>query len=275
MSAASGRLRIDRAGHHTSLQDSGRPSSRSLGIPRSGVVDRAANVRVNELVGNFTSAAVLETAGGLVVTAASTTVVATTSSPEPMQLEAGETIEVEPAAGQRWGYLAVSGGFSVPTVIGSRSRDHLSAMGPLAVLDGATLTFGGSSSGSDVTSHHTEAPDASNDAPIDLHRGPHAGQLGDIDQAIVSQHWTVARQQPREFVVLTGGELGATEWVPAWGFPLIEGAVTLADDGSLHVALCNQVTVTGRPVVGVVDPHDVGRIGQRLDGASCRFTARG
>ncbi len=274
MSIASGRLRIDRAGHHTSLQDSGRSTSRSLGIPRSGVVDRAASIRVNELVGNLTSAAVLETAGGLIVTTASPTVAATTSHPEPIRLEPGQTLEVEPAAGQRWGYLAVSGGFSVPTVIGSRSRDHLSAMGPLAVLDGATLTFGGSASGADMASHQPTSPDASDDAPIGFHRGPHAGQLGDVYQAIVSQDWTVARQQPREFVVLTGAELNATKWAPPWGFPLIEGAVTLSDDGSLQVALCNQATVTGRPVVGVIDPNDVGRIAQRLDGALCRFAAQ-
>ena len=273
MSSITGRLRIERAGTDTSLQDTGRPTSRSWGVPRSGVVDRFASAQLNRQVGNLTSAAVLETGGGLIVTASMPATVATTSQPEPHQLERGEKIEVEPADGERWGYLAVRGGFEVPTVIGSRSRDHLGQMGPLPIIDGSAIDVGSSEldepSRLAASGGYLPPEDA---GPIQFHVGPHATGIRGFADSIVAADWLVDHQRAREFVVLTGVELPSPDVVPAWGFPLIEGAVTLEADGSLRVSLCNDATCTGSPVVGVVDPADLGRLAQRVDGARCRFT---
>lgn len=272
----SGRLRIERSGHHTSVQDTGRPTSRWQGVPRSGVVDRFTNAQLNSLVGNLTSAAVLETGGGLVVTAMLPTTVVSTSHPTVSHLETGDRIEVEPADGQRWGYLAVRGGLDVPTVMGSRSRDHLCAMGPLPILDGSTLDVGFSGGDdADLPVGSLHVPPAPDVEPVGLHAGPHAAQLPAATEAIVSGEWIVDHQRPREYVVLTGVDLGGAGWTPMWGFPQIEGAITLARDGSLHVSLCNDTTCTGDPVVGVVGSDDLARLAQQLDGARCRFTAPG
>ena len=62
-------LRVVSAGVATSLQDQGRPGYAHLAVPRSGAVDRRSADLVNRLVGNPPDAAVLETAGGLVLEA--------------------------------------------------------------------------------------------------------------------------------------------------------------------------------------------------------------
>ena len=56
-------------GWSTTIQDRGRPGLAHLGVPTAGAVDPALAALVNRLVGNDERAAVIETAGGLVVRA--------------------------------------------------------------------------------------------------------------------------------------------------------------------------------------------------------------
>lgn len=130
-------LNILRAGIMTSVQDGGRNGYRHLGITQGGVLDLPAMKMANLLVGNSMDAAVLEitlgqfsaelgAAGELALTGADCHA---TLDGQPMwtgwryAVKPGQRLVLSaPRHGMR-SYLAWSGGFDVPPVLGSRSTD--------------------------------------------------------------------------------------------------------------------------------------------------------
>lgn len=135
----------------TTVQDLGRAGFAALGVPRSGAFDRAALRRGNRLVGNSESAAALEvTLGGLAVRFDAAATIALTGAPCPgapdrdaaVTVAAGTVLRLGvPASGLR-SYLAVRGGIAVDAVLGSRSTDTLSGLGPPPVSAGTVLRVG-------------------------------------------------------------------------------------------------------------------------------------
>ena len=148
-------LEVVDAGPLTTVQDLGRPGLASLGVSPSGAADRASAQRANALVGNPASAAVLEvTLGGLRMLAHVDTQVAVAGAPVTVtvdgaevgsavvRLTAGSTLRLgRPALGVRT-YLAVRGGVDVPAVLGSRSTDLLSGLGPSRLRPGDVIPVG-------------------------------------------------------------------------------------------------------------------------------------
>ena len=126
----SNQMRVVRTGISTSFQDRGRPGYAALGVPHSGALDTAARDLVNRLVGNAIDAAVVETAGGLVLEASAPVVVADSATGAVRTLAAGDLLAIDPADGELYAYLAVRGGFAVEPTLGSRSWDSLSRLGP-------------------------------------------------------------------------------------------------------------------------------------------------
>lgn len=149
-------LVVVRPGALTTVQDGGRPGYAHLGVPRSGALDTAAYALANRLVGNPPDAAALETTlDGVSLRAPAATVVAVTGAPcpvrisgrpvawgAPVRLPAGAELEVGRAESGLRGYVAVRGGLAVPPVLGSRSTDLLSGLGPPVLSAGMTLPVG-------------------------------------------------------------------------------------------------------------------------------------
>ena len=107
-------------------------------MPASGALDGPLRDLLNRLLGNRADAAVLETLGGLVVRADRSRRRRDVRRAGRDDRSAPATrSSVEPAAGDLWGYLAVRGGIDVPPVLGSRSTDSRSGLGPPVVVDGA------------------------------------------------------------------------------------------------------------------------------------------
>ncbi len=143
------------------IQDLGRPGLAHLGVPRSGAADLASLRRANRLAGNDEGDACLEiTLGRLALRLNCDATIALTGAPAPMKLTAPDLTAPDltaphdtvrhdavphntaitvaagtvlrlgaPATGLR-SYLAVGGGFDIPPVLGSRSADLLSGLGP-------------------------------------------------------------------------------------------------------------------------------------------------
>ncbi len=138
------------AGPLTTVQDLGRPGRAAEGIGRSGACDRGSAALANRLVGNDPGAAVLEvTAGGLAVRAETGVWVALTGArcagapyAAPAWLPAGSELRLGPPVAGLRSYLAVRGGFAVPPVLGSRSADLLSGLGPAPLTAGDVLPVG-------------------------------------------------------------------------------------------------------------------------------------
>jgi len=136
-------VKIHSPGLSTSVQDLGRPGYYHLGIPISGGMDRFALRAANMLVGNDEGAAVLEAVFmGPELEFSAPAMVAVTGGELPPKVNGDErpTWEAFPVkAGDRLtfgflksgarAYIAVSGGFDVPVVLGSRSTYTLGALG--------------------------------------------------------------------------------------------------------------------------------------------------
>ena len=129
----------------TTVQDTGRPGYYNVGIPPSGSLDQYSSVAANILVGNSDEAAVLEcTYMGPELRFDQSTTVAVTGAELPPRLNgesrptwesfavgAGDVLSFDFLASGARAYIAVSGGFDVPTVLGSRSTYALGALGGL------------------------------------------------------------------------------------------------------------------------------------------------
>ncbi len=151
----------------TTIQDPGRPGLAHLGVPHSGAADAASFRLANQLAGNDAAAAALEiTLGRLALRFGFDAVVALAGAAVPVRLTAadaeperrpgrrspigGTVLRIpagailrlgSPPAGLRT-YLAIRGGIDVPPVLGSRSADMHSGLGPPALRPGDRLAVG-------------------------------------------------------------------------------------------------------------------------------------
>nr|BFE81913.1 hypothetical protein GCM10020093_045140 [Planobispora longispora] len=151
-------------GPYATVQDLGRPGYGHLGVPSSGAADAPSLRLANRLVGNPEAAAGIElTFGGCRLRFSAGAWVALAGAPCPVELllpgeggrrdaragmrapfwvpEGGEMGVGTPAIGLRT-YLAVRGGVDVPPVLGSRSTDSLSGLGPAPLAPGLVLPVG-------------------------------------------------------------------------------------------------------------------------------------
>lgn len=261
------------AGVATTVQDHGRAGLAALGVPRSGAVDAGLHDLVNRLVGNPLDAATLETAGGLVVTSGGPIVIAASGEDGPRSLTAGQVVHVDPAPGEQWAYLAVRGGIAVDPVLGSRSRDTLSGLGPLPPRPGAELPVG-ADPGTPLATDNAPRRIRTGVVSVRIWAGPRAdwfdaGAIG----ALMSGAWAVSRDVSRVGVRLDGPLLARRrDELPSE--PLVLGAIQVPPDGRPVVMLPDHPTTGGYPVIGVVDAGDVGSLAQARPGTAVRMVTR-
>ncbi len=127
----------------TTVQDTGRPGYYNVGIPPSGSLDQCSSLAANMLVGNGDDAAVLEcTYMGPELRFDQRAIVAVAGADLPPRLNgesrptwqsfgvaAGDVLSFDFLRAGARAYVAVSGGFDVPVVLGSRSTYGLGALG--------------------------------------------------------------------------------------------------------------------------------------------------
>src|SRR4029079_2757514 len=154
------------------VEDLGRAGMAHLGVTRSGAADRRSHALANRLVANPSDHATIEVMfGGFTarVRGGDVAIAVTGADTDPSvngkpfgtnsihYAHDGEVISLgAPHSGLRT-YLAVRGGIDVEPVLGSRSYDVMSAIGPLPLAAGDLL-------------------------PI----GEHSGELPELDQAPVA-----------------------------------------------------------------------------------------
>lgn len=269
----------------TTVQDRGRRGFAHLGVPRSGALDAAAAGYANRLVGNLDVAAVLETTlAGLTVRVDGPTVAAVTGAPasvtvdgrprpfaEPVRLRADQSLAVGPAASGLRSYVAFSGGVDVRPVLGSRSADTLSGLGPARLAAGTRLPLGA-----------RVCEPCSADVPVVL-RHPDSVRLRVLpgprldwftEDALVrltADDYTVSPDSNRVGLRLRGAPLPRRrrEELPSEG--LVLGAVQVPASGLPLVFLNDHPTTGGYPVVAVVVPEDLAVCAQLRPGATVRF----
>ncbi|HET8682440.1 MAG TPA: biotin-dependent carboxyltransferase family protein [Micromonosporaceae bacterium] len=279
-------IEVRRAGPLTTVQDLGRPGWAHLGVPRSGALDAPALRLGNRLVGNPEEEAGLEvTLTGCTLVLRVDRIVAVTGAPAQVTVDgrpvangaavrvpAGSVLRVGPARRGVRSYLAVAGGIAVPPVLGSRSTDTLSGLGPAPLRDGDLLPLGDPSSTTDRATEGLGEGGQPGPARVRLLPGPRADwfteeAVGMLDGASymvgVNSNRVAARLAGPGLTRAVAGEL------PSEGIVL--GAVQVPPDGQPLVFLADHPTTGGYPVVAVVEPADLPLLAQARPGATVTF----
>ena len=287
----SGSLQVVATGPLALVEDAGRAGLADVGVGTSGAADRPAYELGERLVGNPAGRAALEvTLGGLAVTADGDQLVAITGAPcpatvdgvaaghaAPIHLRDGATLRLgAPRSGLR-SYLAVRGGVDVAPVLGSRSHDVLSGIGPAPLAVGDVLPVGPPDPA--VLPEVDEAPLTplpTGMVDLDLLPGPRTDRLAD-PMTLTAQPWTVGADSNRVGVRLAGPDLPRAarhtgSELASEG--LVTGAVQAPPGGELVVFLADHPVTGGYPVVAVLTDTSVARAAQLRPGQQVRLRWR-
>jgi biotin-dependent carboxylase-like uncharacterized protein len=272
-------------GPRATVQDRGRPGWASIGVPRSGAADLASHDLANRLVGNRAEAATVEaTAGGLRVRAETAALVAVTGAPAPVAVDgrpgpfnapfplpAGAVLELGlPARGLR-SYLGVRGGVDVRAVLGSRSTDTLSGLGPAPLRAGDRLPLGGLAGDEPFVDVAPVAAPAERPV-LRVLPGPRRDWLAPgAWTALCGGAWTVSPDSDRVGVRLAGPRLERARdgELPSEG--LVTGALQVPPDGAPVLFLADHPVTGGYPVLAVVVTADLPAVAQLRPGDEVRF----
>ena len=279
------------------IEDEGRPGHAAVGVGPSGAADRSAYRLGSRLVGHGDGRAALEVLlGGLSVRALGRVTVALTGAPAPASVDGrpvghASLVEVAdgsvltlgmPSAGVRT-YLTVRGGIAVEPVLGSRSTDTLSGVGPAPVRVGDVLPLGdpgGTFPEVDHIphpSHLTVGVDPSAPTVLEVLPGPRSewvGGWGGGLGGLLTTAWRVAGQSDRVGLRLSGSRV---ERAPAWravelpSEGLVRGAVQLPPGGEPVLFLADHPVTGGYPVVAVLTASAVDRAAQLRPGDPVRI----
>ncbi|WP_418955920.1 biotin-dependent carboxyltransferase family protein [Streptomyces tritici] len=281
---------VVRAGALTTVQDQGRPGHAHLGVPRSGALDRAAARLVNRLAGNPETAAVLETTvSGCAVRPRGDVTVAVGGAPCPVTVDgrpaawgaavrvpAGAVLDVGAAVRGLRSYVAFGGGIAVEPVLGSRSADLLSGLGPAPLADGAVLPLGAAPAVPGPAVDAAPWPGPPEVLVLRVRRGPRDGWFtpGAL-RALGTAEYRVAAASNRIGLRTEGPALerAVPGELPSEGMVL--GAVQVPPDGRPVVFLADHPTTGGYPVVGVVREDDLAAAAQARPGTPVRFVPYG
>ncbi|WP_328859958.1 biotin-dependent carboxyltransferase family protein [Streptomyces sp. NBC_00306] len=279
-------IAVVRAGALSTVQDLGRPGHAHLGVPRSGALDAPAARTVNRLVGNAEGAAVLETTlNGCALRPRCAVTVAVGGAPcpvtvdgrpvawgAPVRVAAGSLIEAGWAARGVRSYVAVAGGFAVEPVLGSRSTDLLSGLGPAPLADGAVLPLGRPTGQPARLDGGVPWPAPPAELILRVRLGPRADWFTDGALRTLSSGGYRVSASSNRIGLRTEGpalERARTGELPSEGMVL--GAVQVPPDGCPVVFLADHPTTGGYPVVAVVDPRDIPATAQAAPGTPVRF----
>lgn len=268
----------------TTVQDLGRPGLAAVGVGVSGAADRGSLRLANRLVGNSEDAAVLElTYGGLRARFDAAATFALTGAPcpvlvdgravgmdGPVRVRAGQQVAVGmPSEGVRT-YLSVRGGIDVPAVLGSRSTDLLSGIGPPIVAAGARLPIGERVEGFpnvDVAPRRRLGP-----AVLRVLPGPRDDWfVPEALDVLGESPYVVTNDSNRVGARLDGPELKrrVPEELPSEG--VVCGALQVPPHGRPILFLADHPVTGGYPVIAVVVAADLDRAAQLRAGDAVRF----
>ncbi len=279
-------LEVLRTGPLALVEDLGRPGLAHLGVTRSGAADRRAHTLANRLVANPGERATVEvTFGGFSarVRGGDVTIAVTGADTDPAvngvpfgtnsihYAHDGEVISLgAPHAGLR-SYLAVRGGIDVEPVLGSRSYDVMSSIGPAPLRVGDVLPVG---------EHTTDFPEL-DQAPVgtiepeilelQVVPGPRDDWFVDPD-ILVRTNWQVTNRSDRVGMRLVGMPLKyrrPDRQLPSEG--ATRGAIQIPPNGFPVILGPDHPVTGGYPVIGVIADEDSDKLGQTRPGHTVRL----
>jgi biotin-dependent carboxylase-like uncharacterized protein len=279
-------LEVLRTGPLALIEDLGRAGLAHIGVTRSGAADRRSHTLANRLVANPGDRATIEvTFGGFSarVRGGDVAIAVTGADTDPsvngkpfgtnsiQYAHDGQVISLgAPHSGLRT-YLAVRGGIDVSPVLGSRSYDVMSAIGPLPLQPGDVLPIG---EHSDEFPELDQAPVAAiEDDVLELMvvPGPRDDWFIDPD-VLIRTNWQVTSRSDRVGMRLIGMPL-EYRWpdrqLPSEG--ATRGAIQVPPNGFPVILGPDHPVTGGYPVIGVVTDEDIDKVAQIRPGQTVRL----
>ncbi len=187
------------------------------------------------------------------------------------ELRAGQRLRLgRPVRGLR-SYLAVLGGLDVPGVLGSRSTDSLSGLGPPPIAAGDELPVGApAASVSGTIPAARPEPDGTVVLPAVL--GPRADLFTDaaID-LLVQVEWMVGVDANRIGLHLDGPTLTRPDMAELPTEPMVAGAIQVPGSGRPVVFMADHPLTGGYPVIAVLTSAAVDVAAQLRPGRGLRI----
>jgi biotin-dependent carboxylase-like uncharacterized protein len=281
------RLRILATGPQATLQDGGRRGHMAVGVGRAGAADTAAYALGARLLGNSTRSAAIEvTFGGLHVRAEGEVLVCLTGAVGPATVDGvavgyaapfplpdgAELVLGPPTAGLRT-YLSVRGGLAVEPVLGSRSLDTMSGLGPPPLRAGDVLPIGRAPRRWPHVDLAPVAVPTTGAVVVRVSPGPRRDCFED-PAALATTPWTVSDRSDRRGVRLLGEPLvrrpeARNRELPSEG--MVRGAIQVPPNGEPVIFLNDHPVTGGYPVIGVVESVDVDLVAQLVPGQPVTF----
>lgn len=282
-------IRVKNPGMFSTIQDLGRFGYTHLGISPTGAADRLSLRIANLLVGNDENMAALEmTLLGATLEFEERRMIALAGADcdarlgtSPIHL--GEAVEVPAGAvlkcgGMKTGarsYLAVQGGFDVPSVMGSTATD---VRGRFGGFEGRRLKAGDVLPVRQYANMRTRKLKPGSLNAISRHdfvrvtRGAQQEWFGpDAFEVLFSSAYSISDQSDRTGLRLKGEPLPPQEQTQLLtdGIPL--GAMQVPQDGQPIILFVDQQTTGGYPKIANVIMADMHHIGQLRPHAQVRF----
>ncbi|WP_426997626.1 carboxyltransferase domain-containing protein [Pseudarthrobacter sp. N5] len=305
-------LLVEAAGLQSLVQDLGRPGFGDLGVSAAGAADQQSARQANRLLGNPPGDAVVENLlGGLSVRAAGDQVLAVAGAPVPLEIRSatgalrhaamctpfalldGEVLTLgDTSAGLR-SYVGVRGGVDVPAVLGSRSSDSMSGIGPAPLAGGMLLPVGSVpgvrpvGAPEESTLRLGTLSSSTGETELRVTLGPREDWFGpEAFRSLSGQPWLVTEQSNRIGVRLTPAVSRAESRKDSTAGHALErsrageldsegavaGALQVPPSGHPVLFLADHPVTGGYPVIAVVVPVDLPTAAQLPPGHLIRFT---
>jgi biotin-dependent carboxylase-like uncharacterized protein len=294
-----GTLKVLRAGLFDTVQDLGRIGFMALGMPTAGAMDHIALRLANALCGNPVGMGGLEIGvmGPDLLVEADTVRVALVgplapalidgpaATPKPIDsdrthlLKRGQVLRVGMVDGSSTAYLAVAGGFALPSFMGSLSTYARAGVGGfsgrrLAEGDALPLASDNAPSGEERKLAH---PFDYGTGPIRIVWGPQDDHFSERGrESFVSSEYRVSKEADRMGIRFEGPTIEHAVHVDKGGADIISdgigpGAIQVPGAGLPIVLLADRQTVGGYPKIATVASADLPRLGRLLPGQAVRF----
>ena len=254
----------------TTVQDRGRPGWAHIGVPPSGALDPQALERGNRLVGNDRAAAALEvTLIGPKLRFGEAALVAVTGARDAVfRVGAGDEVDVGTLVDGARAYVCVRGGIEVEPVLGSRSTDLLTGLGPPPLRDGDLLAVGPEPA---TAPEHVDSA-APCEPVLRIRPGPRDDWfVPEAIDALVGTSWRVSPSSNRVGIRLEGPALERRRTDELLSEGLVTGALQIPPTGQPILLMNDHPTTGGYPVLAVVVSEDLPLAGQLRPGDKVSF----
>jgi len=277
------------AGLLSMIEDGGRRSVAALGIPRAGPADPEAMRLANRLVGNADDDAAIEiTAAGPRLRFHGDAHVAVVAAGDGVDVSldghavvggvvvpvhSGQVVAVGHVRTALRAYLAVGGGFDPPVIVGSRSSDLLTGLGPGPLGVGDRLDLGTPSRPHGFLRHSADPTLPGRQHRVRVLSGPHRFPPAQWDR-LVSHPWLVGEASNRIGIRLTAQDHSdGTDSDPIPSAGMVNGAIQIPPDGNPIILMPDHATVGGYPVIACVIAADLSILGRLRPGDSLVLAA--